>query len=216
MKGVRGNCFRSNYPCILQASEEDCGAACLASICKYYGKSLSINRSRDAVGTGQLGTTLLGLKRGSESLGFNCRSVKASEEVIDKIQEIPLPAVIHWQGYHWVVLYGRRGKKYVIADPAAGIRYLTRRELMTGWSGILLLLVPDPQLFFERGREDTTNSFGRFIKRILPYRMILAEALVINIILGLLSLTSPFLIQILTDDVLVRGDMQLLTVKVRW
>ncbi len=214
MKGVRVNYLRANYPCILQASEEDCGAACLASICKYYGRSLSINSSRNAVGTGQLGTTLLGLKRGSESLGFNCRSVKASEEIIDKIQEIPLPAVIHWQGYHWVVLFGRRRNRYVIADPAVGIRYLTRRELMTGWSGIMLLLQPDPQLFFEKDGEEVNSGFGRFIKRILPYRIILAEALVINIILGLLSLTSPFLIQILTDDVLVRGDMQLLTVVV--
>ncbi len=48
MKGIQ-----AGYQCVLQASEEDCGAACLASICKYYGRMLSINRSRDAVGTGQ-------------------------------------------------------------------------------------------------------------------------------------------------------------------
>lgn len=39
-----------DYPCVLQASEEDCGAACLASICKHYGRVLSITRSREAVG----------------------------------------------------------------------------------------------------------------------------------------------------------------------
>jgi ATP-binding cassette, subfamily C, bacterial len=206
--------FQTGYQCVLQSSEEDCGAACLASICKHYGRMLSINRSRDAVGTGQLGTTLLGLKRGSEFLGFNTRSVKASEEIIDKIQEIPLPAVIHWQGYHWVVLYGKRGNKYIVADPAAGIRYLNRKELMAGWNGIMLLLEPDPQQFFQQGEEASSGGFARFLQRILPYRKILAEALVINIVLGLLSLTSPLLIQILTDDVLVRGDIQLLTVTV--
>ena len=209
MKGIQ-----AGYQCVLQASEEDCGAACLASICKYYGRMLSINRSRDAVGTGQLGTTLLGLKRGSESLGFNTRSVKASHEVIDKIKEIPLPAVIHWQGYHWVVLYGKRGNKYIVADPAVGIRYLNKTELMAGWNGIMLLLQPDPQLFSQQSEEASSGGFARFLQRILPYHLILAEALAINIVLGLLSLTSPFLIQILTDDVLVRGDIQLLTVMV--
>ncbi|MEG4149607.1 cysteine peptidase family C39 domain-containing protein [Microcoleus sp. Pol12B5] len=36
---------------------------------------------------------------------------------------------MHWKGVHWVVLYGRRGKKYVVADPGAGLRYLTREAL---------------------------------------------------------------------------------------
>jgi ATP-binding cassette subfamily C protein len=45
----------------------------------------------------------------------------------------------------------------------------------------------------------------------LPYRGILLEAFFCALVIGLLSLSSPFLLQILTDDVLVRGDMQLLT-----
>lgn len=205
---------RNGYQCVLQSSEEDCGAACLASISRYHGRTLSITRSREAVGTGQLGTTLLGLKRGSETLGFNARSVKASQEVIDKMNQVPLPGIIHWKGYHWVVLYGQRGKKYVIADPAVGIRYLKRQELTAAWNGIMLLLEPDPELFSEQPQEDSASGFGRFLRRVWPYRTLLGEALVINIVLGLLSLGSPFLIQILTDDVLVRGDTQLLTVVV--
>jgi ABC-type bacteriocin/lantibiotic exporter with double-glycine peptidase domain len=208
------NLLKKSYQCVLQASEEDCGAACLASICRYYGKILSINRSREAVGTGQLGTTLLGLKRGCESLGFNARSVKASNEIVDRINEVPLPAVIHWQGYHWVVLYGKQGNKYVIADPSVGIRYLTKRELIAAWNGIMLLLVPDPEHFFTHAQEEAVGGFGRFLQRIWPYRLLLSEAFVINIVLGLLSLASPLLMQILTDDVLVRGDIQLLTVVV--
>jgi len=208
------NLLKKGYQCVLQASEEDCGAACLAAISRHYGRTLSITRSREAVGTGQLGTTLLGLKRGSEVLGFNARSVKASKEVVDRIKELPLPAVIHWKGYHWVVLYGKRGRKYIIADPAAGIRYLNRQELTAAWNGIMLLLQPNPEQFFEQPQEDAGGGLGRFLRRVWPYRALLAQALLINIVLGLLSLASPLLIQILTDDVLVRGDVQLLTVVV--
>lgn len=205
---------RKGYQCVMQSSEEDCGAACLVSICRYYGRFLGINRSREAVGTGQLGTTLLGLKRGSEALGFNARSVKASLEIVNRIKELPLPAVIHWKGYHWVVLYGKQGKKYIIADPAVGIRYISKKELTATWNGIMLLLEPDPEHFFEQTNENSVGGLGRFLQRVLPYRLLLVEALAINIVLGLLSLVSPFLIQILTDDVLVRGDTQLLTVVV--
>jgi len=200
------------YQSVLQHSEEDCGAASLASITKYYRRTFTINRIREAVGTGQQGTTLLGLKRGAEALGFNGRNVKASPEILDKLNQVPLPAIIHWQGYHWVVLYGKRGRKYVIADPAFGIRYLSRKELAEGWvTGIMLLLEPDPVRFFAQPDDkDKIGGFRRFYQRVLPYQGILSEALLINIVLGLLSLTSPFLIQILTDDVLIRGDTQLL------
>ncbi|MBW4613151.1 MAG: peptidase domain-containing ABC transporter [Desmonostoc vinosum HA7617-LM4] len=203
---------RNNYQCVLQLSEEDCGAACLASICKYYGRMISITRSREAVGTGQLGTTLLGLKRGFENLGFKTRSVKASPEILNSLQEVPLPGVIHWKGYHWVVLYGKRGNKYVVADPALGIRHLSHAELAGSWNGIMLLLELDPESPSVQLPSEVTTGFGRFVKRILPYRGLIFGVLLINIVLGLLSLASPFLLQVLTDDVLVRQDTQLLTV----
>ncbi|MBH8576265.1 peptidase domain-containing ABC transporter [Nostocaceae cyanobacterium CENA369] len=205
--------LQKNYQCVLQLSEEDCGAACLASICKYYGRFLSINRSREAVGTGQLGTTMLGLKRGSEALGFNTRAVKASPAIIDRIKEVQLPAILHWRGYHWVVLYAQRGKKYVIADPSVGIRYVNREELKTAWNGVMLLLEPI-ESFFEQPQEQAKGGLGRFFQRIWPYRGLLTHVLIINAVLGLLALATPVMIQLLTDDVLVRGDTQLLTVVV--
>lgn len=198
------------YPVVQQHSQEDCGAACLATIAKHYGRIFSINHIREAVGTGQLGTTMLGLKQGAEALSFYTRGVKALLEIVDR-GELPLPAIINWKGYHWVVLYGKRGRKYVIADPGVGIRYLSRKELTKGWAnGFMLLLEPDPVRFYAQ-EDDKIGGFGRFFKPVWNHRGLLSEAFLINLVLGLLSLTSPFLLQILTDDVLVRGDTQLLT-----
>jgi len=200
------------YKIVLQHSEEDCGAACLATIAKHYGRTFAVSRVREAVGTLSRGTSLLGLSRGAESLGFNARSVKATPQLLDQLNKAPLPAIIHWKGYHWVVLYGQKGKKYVIADPSVGIRYLTRKELIEGWgNGVMLLLTPDDSRFYEQ-QDDKVGGFGRYLKRVLPYRAILAQAIAINIAIGLLSLVSPLMMQLLTDDVLVRGDTQLLTV----
>lgn len=199
------------YQSVLQHSEEDCGAACIATVAKHHGRTFSISRVREAVGTGSLGTTLLGLRRGAEALGFNARPVQATEELFENLGQVPLPAIIHWKGIHWVVLYGRKRKQYVISDPGVGIRYLTRRELLEGWSdGIMLLLMPDDSRFYEQPN-DKIGGFGRFLARVWPYRTLLAQALAINIAIGLLSLASPIMMQLLTDDVLVRGDMQLLT-----
>jgi ATP-binding cassette subfamily C protein len=72
-----------------QHSEEDCGAACLAVITNYYGHTFTLNRIREAVGTGQNGTTLLGLRRGAETLGFKANPLKISPEVLDRMNEAP-------------------------------------------------------------------------------------------------------------------------------
>lgn len=200
------------HPIVQQHSEEDCGAACLATVGKYYGRTFSIARTREAVGTGARGTSLLGLSRGAENLGFNARYVKANAQLLDRLSEVPLPAVIHWKGYHWVVLYGKRGKKYIVADPGIGLRYLTRQELAAGWeNGIMLLLEPDESRFSEQV-DDRLTGFGRFFQRVLPYKWILAQAILLNVVIGLLALASPLMMQVLTDDVLVRGDTQLLTI----
>ncbi|AFZ60340.1 peptidase domain-containing ABC transporter [Anabaena cylindrica FACHB-243] len=196
---------------VKQHSVEDCGAACLAAIAKYYGHTFTLSRIREAVGTGQSGTTLLGLRRGAETLGFKANPVKTSVEMLDRMNEAPLPAIIHWKGNHWVVLYGKKGKNYLIADPAVGVRHLSKKDLIDGWKDwLILLLEPDPIRFFEQ-ESDKVGGFWRFFKRVWIYRAILVQALPLNLVLGLLSLASPFLLQILTDDVLVRGDTKLLT-----
>ena len=197
------------YAIVRQHSEEDCGAACLATIAKHYGRTFTIARIREAVGTGTRGTTLLGLRRGAEGLGFQARQVKADPHTA-KLDLAPLPVILHWEGKHWVVLHRQQGKKYIVADPAIGIRQLTREELLKSWNGVMLLLQPDEERFYAQS-SDKVGGLGRFLRRVFPYRWILLQALLINIAIGLLALAMPIMMQLLTDDVLVRGDLQLLT-----
>ncbi|QFZ91858.2 peptidase domain-containing ABC transporter [Synechococcus elongatus] len=198
------------FKCIRQQSEEDCGAACIATVAKYYGRSFSLNRVREMVGTGSRGTSLLGLRRGAEALGFNARQVRASLELIDHLKEAPLPAIIHWKGYHWVTLYGQKGKRYIIADPGVGIRYIDRQELVTSWSnGVMLLLQPDNEKFYSQAN-DRNDSWSRIIRRVWGFKALLLQVILINIVIGILALAMPLMMQFLTDDVLIRKDTHLL------
>ncbi|WP_413165663.1 peptidase domain-containing ABC transporter [Capilliphycus salinus ALCB114379] len=198
------------YPAILQQSEEDCGAACLATVAKYYGRTFTLPHLREVSGTGQQGTTLLGLQQAAEAVGFNARPVRADPDILDEIDQVPLPLIIHWKGYHWVVFYGYKRQKYIVADPALGILKLSKEELAAGWNDwVCLLIEPDPERFFLQKSDEITH-FWRWIQRGWIYRQVLMQVFAINIVLGLLALGSPFLIQIITDEVLVREDLQLL------
>ncbi|MBL6797491.1 MAG: peptidase domain-containing ABC transporter [Synechococcus sp. BS307-5m-G39] len=200
----------SSYPCVRQFDEEDCGAACLATVAKTHGLTLPQGVIRDAVGTTSNGTTLLGLRRGAEQLGFTARAARAPERFLDALKEVPLPLICHWDGQHWVVLHRLVENEVLIADPAVGLRRLNRERFLQHWNdGVVLLLEPDPARRRDVS-EAPSHAFSVLLRYVVPFRRLLLQALLLNFVVGLMSLGLPLLMQLLTDDVLVRGDQRML------
>jgi len=198
-----------SYSVVLQHTEEDCGAACPATVARHFGHDFGLSKSREAVGTTAFGTTLLGLRRGAETLGFIARPVRASDDLPERIHDVPLPAVIHWKGNHWVVLYGAKGSRFAIVDPAAGLRYVSRDELEAGWvNRVILLLQPGAARLLDAAKEIHQGP-GLLPGKFWPGWSTVAEVTAINMAIGLMALAFPIKTQLLMDDVLVRKDQQL-------
>lgn len=204
------------YAFVRQSTQEECGAACLAMVARHYGKKVSMSMVRQLVGTGHQGTTLLGLRRGGDDLGFHCRALRTDvdDSFFRDVHQIQLPAILHWQGNHWVVLHAVQLRGVVIADPAEGILRVSRRQFLQSWGdGVLLTLEPD-MARLQRQPDDTGKL--HFVLRLLrlarPYSDLLLRAMALNAVVGLIGLGIPLLMQVLTDDILVRRDAQLLGV----
>ena len=112
-------------------------------VCRHFGREVAPSHIRMAVGTGADGTSLRGLQRGGEHVGLQMRAIKASKEHLD---ELPLPAIIHWEGNHWVVLYALEGERAYIADPARSLRRLSRDELSAAVDRLRGAPDPTPRL----------------------------------------------------------------------
>ena len=98
-------------PLIRQIDEMDCGAASLAMVSRAFGRRVSLARIRQLVNTGLDGTSLRSLCRAGEELGLATRAIKASARHLEKM---PVPAIVHWDEYHWIVLTKvRRNHIYV-------------------------------------------------------------------------------------------------------
>ncbi|NBO83218.1 MAG: hypothetical protein EBU75_10465, partial [Betaproteobacteria bacterium] len=185
------------HPCVRQFDEEDCGAACMATVAACYGANWSLNHVRDLVGTTGNGTTLLGLRRGAESLGFRAQAAKADPQLIDQLDQVPVPLICHWQGNHWVVLHGGKGEQLVLADPAIGLVELDREAFLKGWSDcVVLVLEPDPARF-NRNDQQPQSGLHVFRKFLVPFKPLLAQTIALNSVIGLLGLGMPLLMQIL-------------------
>ena len=129
---------KCHLPFVRQPGKMDCGAACLAMVCKHYGMSVPLDRLRDMAGVTRDGASLAGLAEAAERLGFVTQGVRMRYE---RLVHKPLPAVAHWQGRHFIVLFRVTPETVWVADPALGIRKRSREAFEAGWSGVALLLM---------------------------------------------------------------------------
>lgn len=134
----------AKFPIIRQLDAMDCGAACLAMICAYHGQDRSLAELREVTFVDRDGVSLLNIKSAAEKIGFETLPVKVS--YLKLVNELPLPAIAHWDQNHFVVVYTVTPDHVIIGDPAVGERKLTRQEFEKYWNqqgvnnGVILLL----------------------------------------------------------------------------
>lgn len=200
------------FPLYKQLDAMDCGPTCLRMVSKYYGRSISLDYLRNKSQYGKEGVSLLGLADAAESIGLKSVGAKLSFEQL--ISDAKLPAIIHWDQYHFVVLTPQSTKsKLVIADPAKGLIKLTKDEFLKHWvsttengisKGVVLILESTPVFKQMNFTED-----GQIEKRKMGWRFLFSYAIenkryFFQILLGLLlgsifQLIFPYLTQSIVD-----------------
>jgi ATP-binding cassette, subfamily B, bacterial HlyB/CyaB len=186
------------YPFFEQQSATDCGVACLVMIGRYWGKQFGINQLRGVANVDRSGSSLRGLIAAAESVGFSTRPVKAT---LAGLAGQKLPAIAHWEGKHYVVLYEVTRDRVVIADPAIGRRSMSHAEFQQGWTGYTLLVQPTA---FLKDAPESRQNLWRFYEIIKPHRFILLEVLAASIFTQLFGLFTPLFTQLLLDRVIVQ------------
>ncbi|MDZ8054834.1 MAG: peptidase domain-containing ABC transporter [Aulosira sp. ZfuVER01] len=189
------------YPFYAQHSASDCGAACLVMIGRYWGKHFSVNRLRDMTNVGRSGASLAAIATAAESLGFATRPVKAT---LDKFAEQSLPAIAHWEGNHFIVVYEIAKKQVIVGDPALGQRKLTLKEFAAGWSGYALLLQPTSLL---KDAQNQDVGLWKFFELVKPHYKVLLQVFIASVLIQIFGLVTPVFTQLLLDRVLVQRSI---------
>ncbi|SAL80626.1 ABC transporter-like protein [Caballeronia choica] len=205
-KAEFGERIIKRFAWVEQAEEMDCGAACLAMVCKHYGIAMTLGKLRELANVTTQGATLDSLARAGESLGFTTRGVQCTFE---SLRGFDLPFIVHWEGYHYIVVYGVSKECIWVADPALGFKKMTVDEFERGWSGTCLL--------FTAGQEMAQISVGRspwirFVGYLKPYRKILLHLFLATFVIQVLGVIPPLIIQNILDGVIVHQNVSLLHV----
>lgn len=197
------------YHCIKQYDITDCGAACLATICRQYGLKTPITKIREVAGTDTQGTNGYGVIKAAEQLGFSAKGVRGNKEAF--FSEFPLPAIAHivvdGTLLHYVVIHKITKKKVTIADPAKGIVKYKPEEFFKLWTGVLILMVPNQS--FKKGKE-TKGLFERFFYLLKPQKALLLQVFCASLIYTVLGILGAFYMKELLDSILPYGLMKTL------
>jgi ABC-type bacteriocin/lantibiotic exporter with double-glycine peptidase domain/CRP-like cAMP-binding protein len=183
------------FPWIRQIDEVDCGAASVAMVCRAFGHRVSMTFIRNAVGTSEQGSTLRGIQRGGEKVGLEIKALKSS---VSRLATLQLPAIIHWDGNHWIVLYRVEHDQVRVADPARGLRTIPMAEVEQRWSGYAATTRATPRLA-EAPREKLQVAW--LLPFLAPQRTRIAIAIVMALIAAGAAMAPPILSQHVIDAI---------------
>lgn len=198
---------RKVMPCILQSERAECGLACLAMISTYFGNKTDLNKLRRDHAVSSRGATLSDILGIADTLGLSTRALKL--EMAD-LAALQLPAVLHWDMTHFVVLKKLGKKGLIINDPAVGERRYGIAEAGRHFTGIAVEFSPaanfSPQSDIKRTK--LTDLFIRYP----GFNSSAIQLFILSLCLQLASVGSAFFMQTVIDESLTKQDADILVV----
>ena len=124
-----------------QASNADCGPACVMMFCRYYSAERRIEEVRELSSYDpENGTSVLGVSKALEHIGF--RTLAAKLEFKDLVEEAPYPCMLHWNNNYFVILIDVDYTEAMIAHPKLGVFKMDRERFLASWNGVALFVEP--------------------------------------------------------------------------
>lgn len=164
---MKHTCFQRQHDSM------QCGIACLAMICRHYGRRYSMAALSHYCFATAEGVSMLGISEAAQELGF--RTVSGRMTTVS-LAEAVLPCILHWNQNHFVVLHKvtGKGRKFHVADPGKGFIKYTKEEFEQHWAvtqpngtrkGIAMFLEPTEAFYEskkginEEGKDAPSASF---------------------------------------------------------
>jgi ATP-binding cassette, subfamily B, bacterial CvaB/MchF/RaxB len=207
LAGVLNIGSRRRLPTIQQTEAAECGLACLAMISSYHGHRVDLNTLRRRHPVSLKGVTLRALIQVASHMHLACRPLRFE---LGQLTQLHLPAIVHWDMNHFLVLKSVTRKGIVVHDPASGEKFFTIAEASKHLTGIALELSPSEG--FLPKDERARLPFLAFWTQLRGSTHALVQILILSVILEAFVIVSPFYLQLTVDEVIAKGDADLLTI----
>jgi ATP-binding cassette, subfamily B, bacterial len=186
----------------------ECGAACLAMILSYYGRKTSVSEVSTHCEIGRDGLSALSIVKAARAYNLRVRAISLKQ---NDLRFVTLPAIVHWEFNHFLIVERWSPKHVYVVDPARGRRRLTREEFDAGFTGVVIML--EPGVGFETERTDRRISVGRYLAQYIRQTpLTLLQVLGTSLFLQGIGLIFPLLTKFLIDQVLPNKQVNIMVV----
>ncbi len=187
---------RIKTPTILQMQPTECGAACLAMVFAHYGLYKTLDILRGECGVSRDGSKAENLIKVAEKYGFNAH---IHQNDVSALKQIALPMILFWNGNHFVVLEGIKGKQAYINDPNSGPKKIAVAELKESYSNQALSFEPGPD-FKKAGQKP--NIYRSLAKRFDSCWLALLFIVLTGVLMIVPGVVNPTYVTVFLDDIL--------------
>ncbi|PLV61915.1 peptidase domain-containing ABC transporter [Erwinia sp. B116] len=198
--------LRRRVPQIIQTEAAECGLACLAMVCGWFGLHTDLLTLRQRFDVSSRGVTLRTLMAVAGALNLKSRALQLD---IDQLAALKTPAILHWDMNHFVVLVAVRGSRVIIHDPASGRRVLSLNDVSQHFTGVALELWPDGE--FTRQKRQKRVSIRSLMGSISGLPATLTKIACLALMIESVNLLLPVGMQLVMDHVIPARDADLLT-----
>lgn len=185
----------------------ECGLACLAMVASHYGSQIDLATMRHRHTLSGRGASLRDLIAIADQMGFSSRAIKLP---LDKLANLALPAILHWDLNHYVVLERLKGRKARILDPSGSPRWLPMDVISSHFTGVALELHPSND--FRPVERHDRQRLSQLWTRMTGLKQAILQTLALSLVMQTFVILSPYYMQVAIDNIVPAGDQRLLFV----
>lgn len=198
---------RSRVRLIRQTEVAECGLASLTMVANYHGFDVDLGTMRRRYSPSMRGAPLRALINLADQIGLTPRAVKLP---LDELGNLHMPAVLHWDMNHYVVIEAVKGGKALIHNPDGRSTWMPLEEVSDHFTGVALELRPSSD--FDRTTLREKLRLSQLWNAMTGLKRALAQILLLSVVLQAFVLASPYYMQVAIDSALPALDGDLLTV----
>lgn len=198
---------KRSIPIIRQAEAAECGLASVAMVAAFHGHDVDIATMRRRFALSMKGVTLRTIIDIAGGIGMSGRPIRCEP---NEIADLRLPAILHWRMNHFVVVCAANRRRIIIHDPALGRVTVPAEAVRSKFTGVALELTPNDS--FTRVRERNPLKLSSLFSLGGGVSRALLQTGLLSLLIETLVLATPFYMQFVIDEALLKNDFGLLNV----
>ena len=199
---------------IYQHDTKDCGVACLATVCSFYGLKVPLSLIRELEKVNMNGSSIYGICKAADILGIAADAfqgeIKELLYNINETKEISVPLIVHTikdDFYHFMVIKKINTKFVWLFDPDRGNVKMKLDSFAKIWTGYFISFTLTSRFKEGNLKKGTYRNYFLLLQK---YRKEFLKILGMSLLITGITILSTLMFQHIIDHFMIHPNFELM------